>query len=79
MTANGILSAILIGIVVGTLGRLILPGRQSIGVISTITVVGTISGARLGHRLSPRTLRRGFAWLLLAVGLFVLVRQIPGR
>lgn len=50
-----------------------------IGVISTITVVGSISGARLAHRLSPRTLRRGFAWLLLAVGLFVLIRQVRGR
>jgi uncharacterized membrane protein YeaQ/YmgE (transglycosylase-associated protein family) len=38
MTANGILSAILIGIVVGTLGRLILPGRQRIGVIATVAV-----------------------------------------
>jgi uncharacterized membrane protein YeaQ/YmgE (transglycosylase-associated protein family) len=38
MTAHGILSAILIGIVVGTLGRLILPGRQSIGVVSTVAV-----------------------------------------
>jgi uncharacterized membrane protein YeaQ/YmgE (transglycosylase-associated protein family) len=38
MTAHGILSAILIGIVVGTLGRLILPGRQNIGVVSTVAV-----------------------------------------
>lgn len=38
MTAHGILSAILIGIVVGTLGRLILPGRQNIGVIATVAV-----------------------------------------
>ncbi|HZM75720.1 MAG TPA: hypothetical protein VFC19_08325 [Candidatus Limnocylindrales bacterium] len=38
MTANGVISAILIGIVVGTLGRLILPGRQNIGVISTVVI-----------------------------------------
>jgi uncharacterized membrane protein YeaQ/YmgE (transglycosylase-associated protein family) len=38
MTATGIISAILIGIVVGTLGRLILPGRQNIGVISTVVI-----------------------------------------
>jgi uncharacterized membrane protein YeaQ/YmgE (transglycosylase-associated protein family) len=46
MTANGILSAILIGILVGTLGRLILPGRQNIGVISTIAI--GIGAALLG-------------------------------
>jgi uncharacterized membrane protein YeaQ/YmgE (transglycosylase-associated protein family) len=38
MTVTGIISAILIGIVVGTLGRLILPGRQGIGAISTAAV-----------------------------------------
>jgi uncharacterized membrane protein YeaQ/YmgE (transglycosylase-associated protein family) len=38
MTINGIISALLIGILVGTLGRLILPGRQNIGVIPTIAV-----------------------------------------
>ncbi len=38
MTATGILSAILIGTIIGTLGRLVLPGRQNIGVISTIAV-----------------------------------------
>jgi hypothetical protein len=30
MTADGILSAILIGILIGTLGRLILPGRLGV-------------------------------------------------
>lgn len=53
MTANGILSAILIGIVVGTLGRLILPGRQNIGVISTV-VIG-IGAALLGTWIADET------------------------
>jgi uncharacterized membrane protein YeaQ/YmgE (transglycosylase-associated protein family) len=54
MTAHGILSAILIGIVVGTLGRLILPGRQNIGVIATVAVgvvaalVGTWAARAVG-------------------------------
>lgn len=46
MTVNGILSAILIGIVIGTLGRLILPGRQNIGAVSTVAV--GIGAALLG-------------------------------
>lgn len=54
MTATGILNAILIGIVIGTLGRLILPGRQSIGVIATVAVgvgaalLGTWASRALG-------------------------------
>ncbi|WP_211588803.1 GlsB/YeaQ/YmgE family stress response membrane protein [Allorhizocola rhizosphaerae] len=46
MTINGIVSALLVGILVGTLGRLILPGRQSIGAIATVAV--GIGSALLG-------------------------------
>jgi uncharacterized membrane protein YeaQ/YmgE (transglycosylase-associated protein family) len=52
MEVNDILSAILIGAVVGTLGRLALPGRQNIGVFVTLlvgvgaAVIGTVVGQR---------------------------------
>lgn len=46
MTVHGIISALLIGLLVGTLGRLILPGRQSIGIIPTVAV--GIGAALLG-------------------------------
>lgn len=52
MTATGILSAILIGIVIGTLGRLVLPGRQNIGAIATV-VVGILA-ALLGTWVARR-------------------------
>lgn len=38
MEISGIISAIVIGIVIGILGRLIVPGRQRIGVLWTILV-----------------------------------------
>jgi len=38
MTITGIISAILIGIVVGVIGRLIVPGKQPIGFLVTILV-----------------------------------------
>ena len=52
MTATGVLSAILIGILVGTLGRLILPGRQSIGAIATVAV--GVAAALLGTYVAQR-------------------------
>jgi len=54
MTANGILSAILIGILVGTLGRLILPGRQNIGVISTVVIgiLAALGGTWIARQLN---------------------------
>lgn len=46
MTASGVISAILIGAIIGALGRLVLPGRQSIPIWLTI-VIG-IAAALLG-------------------------------
>ncbi|MGZ3450553.1 MAG: sulfite exporter TauE/SafE family protein [Polyangiales bacterium] len=48
-----------------------------LAVVSAAAVVGTLGGARLARRVSPDQLRRGFAWLVLAMGVFVLARQIP--
>jgi uncharacterized membrane protein YeaQ/YmgE (transglycosylase-associated protein family) len=38
MEVNDILSAILMGAIIGTLGRLALPGRQNIGVFVTLLI-----------------------------------------
>ena len=38
MDISGIISAIVIGIIIGVLGRLVVPGRQRIGVLWTILV-----------------------------------------
>lgn len=54
MEISGIISALVIGVIIGTLGRLVLPGRQRIGVLWTIAVgvaaafVGTGIAAGLG-------------------------------
>lgn len=52
MHPSGIISAIVIGIVVGALGRLILPGRQAIGVI--LTIVLGLAGTFLGGWIASR-------------------------
>ena len=38
MEISGIISAIVIGIVIGVLGRLVVPGRQHIGILWTILI-----------------------------------------
>lgn len=54
MEISGVISAIVIGILIGTLGRLVLPGRQRIGLLWTIAVgiaaafIGTGIAAALG-------------------------------
>lgn len=38
MEISGVISAIVIGIVIGVLGRLVVPGRQRIGILWTILI-----------------------------------------
>jgi uncharacterized membrane protein YeaQ/YmgE (transglycosylase-associated protein family) len=53
MTATGIITAILIGLVIGVLGRLVVPGRQSIPVWLTILI--GIGAALLGTAIARAT------------------------
>ncbi|GGW77427.1 membrane protein [Streptomyces lucensis JCM 4490] len=54
MEISGIISALVIGIVIGALGRLVVPGRQHIGILWTILVgivaalIGSVVAAGLG-------------------------------
>lgn len=54
LTAWGIISAIVIGAIIGALGRLVVPGRQHIGILLTIVVgivaalIGTLIAAAFG-------------------------------
>jgi uncharacterized membrane protein YeaQ/YmgE (transglycosylase-associated protein family) len=50
MTAAGIISAIVVGLIIGALGRLVLPGKQNIPIWLTI-VVGIVA-ALLGTAIA---------------------------
>ena len=71
MTIEGILGAIVIGAVIGVLGRLVVPGRQNIPIWLTILV--GIGAALLGSLIVGKDLRdtSGVDWieLLAQVGL----------
>lgn len=86
MTADGIITAIIIGAIIGALGRLVLPGRQAIPIWLTIVVgivaalLGTVVANALGVKTTP-----GVDWielfiqiLLAAVGV-ALVAGMSGR
>lgn len=54
MSTSGIFTALLAGVVIGALGRLIIPGRQAIGWILTFAVglVGAFVGGFLGEGMN---------------------------
>ena len=86
MTATGIITAIIVGAIIGALGRLVLPGRQNIPVWLTIVVgivaalLGTVIAGAIWMNSStqstPSVVRTPIA--LAAVGV-ALVAGMGGR
>lgn len=73
MTITGIFTAILIGIVVGVLGRLLVPGKQPIGMLVTILVgiVSAFLGTALARAIGLPTATGGIDWIELLVQVIV--------
>ncbi|CAL9359733.1 hypothetical protein C1708_29680 [Streptomyces sp. DH-12] len=87
MEIDGIISALVIGIVIGVLGRLVVPGRQRIGVLWTILVgiVAALIGSALAAAFGVAD-TKGVDWVewliqigLAAVGVAALDRTKAGR
>jgi uncharacterized membrane protein YeaQ/YmgE (transglycosylase-associated protein family) len=75
MEIDGIVSAIVIGIVIGILGRLVVPGRQRIGILWTIAVgiVAALIGSAIAAAFGVAD-TRGVDWIewLIQIGLAAL-------
>ncbi|MGW1161460.1 GlsB/YeaQ/YmgE family stress response membrane protein [Streptomyces sp. NPDC002513] len=78
----GIVSALVIGLVIGVLGRLVVPGRRHIGVLWTI-VVGVVaafvgSGTAVAFGVADT---KGVDWIerLIQIGLAALGVAAPDR
>jgi uncharacterized membrane protein YeaQ/YmgE (transglycosylase-associated protein family) len=73
MTVTGIISAIVIGLVIGALGRLVVPGKQYIPVWLTILVgIGAaLLGTIIARALGLPTETSGVDWIELLVQVVV--------
>ena len=87
MEISGVISAIIIGIVIGVLGRLVVPGRQHIGILWTIVIgiVAAFIGAFIAAGLNVDD-TKGVDWIewliqigLAGVGIAALDRSRPRR
>jgi uncharacterized membrane protein YeaQ/YmgE (transglycosylase-associated protein family) len=70
-----IISAIVVGLIVGALARLIMPGKQNIGVIMTIAlgVLGSLIGSWVTYQVGYSNSNGGFAIIPFLVGVVVAV------
>lgn len=81
MTITGIITAIIVGLIIGALGRLVVPGKQALPIWLTMLIgivaafIGTAIARGAGYANTP-----GFDWLelitqvgLAAIGVWVTV------
>ena len=70
-----ILSALVVGLIVGALARLIMPGKQNIGVIMTIILgaLGSFIGAWLTYQLGYQNSNGGWQVIPFLVGIIVAI------
>jgi uncharacterized membrane protein YeaQ/YmgE (transglycosylase-associated protein family) len=68
MSVSGIISAIIVGTIIGALGRLVVPGRQNIAIWLTIVIgiVAAIVGTLLANALGVGS-TRGIDWIELFI------------
>lgn len=85
MTIEGILGALVIGLVIGALGRLVLPGKQKIPIWLTI-VVGIVAALIGSAIVGPLRDTNGVDWIelivqvaLAAVGVALATKAYGGR
>jgi uncharacterized membrane protein YeaQ/YmgE (transglycosylase-associated protein family) len=87
VTITGIITAIVVGAIIGALGRLVVPGRQPIPIWLTIVVgiVAAFIGTIIARALGIPTATSGIDWLELVVQVVVaaigviLVSNLYGR
>lgn len=70
-----IVGALFVGLIVGVLARLILPGKQSIGILMTVLLgaLGSVLGSWLTYQLGYANANGGFAMIPFLVGVGVAV------
>ncbi|MBC6445792.1 GlsB/YeaQ/YmgE family stress response membrane protein [Actinokineospora xionganensis] len=87
MTVTGFITAIIIGLVIGVIARMILPGKQNIPIWLTIVVgiIAALLGTALARAIGIPTTTSGVDWMELLVQVLVamagvaLISQAYGR
>ena len=75
-----IIGAIVVGLIVGGLARLIMPGKQNIGVVMTVLLgaVGSFLGTWVAYKLGYSNQNGGFKIIPFLVGIIVAIILIAG-
>ena len=68
-----IIGAVVVGLIVGALARLIMPGKQNIGVVMTVLLgaVGSFLGTWVSYKLGYSNQNGGFKIIPFLVGIII--------
>lgn len=75
-----IIGALVVGLIVGVLARLVMPGKQNIGVIMTVLLgaIGSFLGTWVAYKLGYSNQNGGFKIIPFLVGIIFAVLLIAG-
>lgn len=75
-----IISAVVVGAIIGMLARLVMPGQQNIGVLMTIIlgILGSVIGSWLTYQVGYNNSNGGWEIIPFIVGVIVAVVLIAG-
>ena len=75
-----IIGALVVGLIVGVLARLVMPGKQNIGVIMTVLLgaIGSFLGTWVAYNLGYSNQNGGFKIIPFLVGIIFAVLLIAG-
>jgi uncharacterized membrane protein YeaQ/YmgE (transglycosylase-associated protein family) len=75
-----IIGAIVVGLIVGALARLVMPGKQNIGVVMTVLLgaIGSFLGTWVAYKLGYSNQNGGFKIIPFLVGVIFAVLLIAG-
>ena len=75
-----IIGALVVGLIVGVLARLVMPGKQNIGVIMTVLLgaIGSFLGTWVSYKLGYSNQNGGFKIIPFLVGIIFAVLLIAG-
>jgi uncharacterized membrane protein YeaQ/YmgE (transglycosylase-associated protein family) len=84
---GSIILAIIVGAVIGVVARLVMPGKQNIGMIMTVLIgaVGGLIGSAVAGQFGYHNANGGIAWIPFFVGvgaavvLIALYEAVTGR
>ncbi|MDL9947956.1 GlsB/YeaQ/YmgE family stress response membrane protein [Gordonia sp. ABSL11-1] len=73
-----VISAIVVGLIVGALARLLMPGKQDIGIIVTIVlgILGSLIGSWLTYQVGYSNSNGGWEVIPFIVGVIVAIALI---